>query len=699
MDDSSPTMCAPNLSLDALCFLLAKLESDPISEADAIVRRGSSTLLVDLPPELLTAICALADCRSVVRCRSVACLSSRLLILNAVPGETHTSIPSCIVCRLLRDVIDTSLELQYRIELARDGMIDGGLPSFSPSHHHSHAWPGYSPFSPPSHEVISTTSARPTAQLLTLSDRLARLRELRKAWKTLSWTRCVTVPMSGPCCAYELVGGVFCKTQPRVRGKGLAGAGAGFGNGWYGWPGFMDGDGNGMGRGDAHLWLVYHVRDVAPGEIRSGAYGGERRSRDSSARFRDGSLAGLDGVVQWRPVAGVFAGALELHIRTISTNQTHPEARVPVLCTPVLYPITSVFVHIVDDIVGMMYCVDPARPRITLWNWKTGNPVVDRSSGNLPPGTWDFSFIHSRALFVTTGNGGGSLELFTFTCDRADADPNGSSCSNSQPQSQAHRTHAPTSPLIHVATLHLPPVHPSVRVLSVGTHTGPFLAGCPPDKPFVASNEERIHVLTIQYIHLMTLDGPRTGQRVCMFVHNRTLERYLNRGAERGVGIVSPSGITGVGEATTAMVVPWREWGQTHARILPHAGTFQWLRWVVSLKRARARSKSSILTSTAFSTKTKPENEGGADAHIDHTGEGSGQERNENNDDADPSLRKTTLEHVNYPTRIVMPNVFTDGRRERVTLSRSAPGRQGRLLRNDDRRRAVGRVEGVCFFV
>lgn len=79
------------------------------------------------------------------------------------------------------------------------------------------------------------------------------------------------------------------------------------------------------------------------------------------------------------PMAMVaFPGVLELHVRTMSTNQTHPEARVPVLCTHVLYPITSVFVQIADDVVGIMYCVDPARPRITIWNWKTGHLVVVR---------------------------------------------------------------------------------------------------------------------------------------------------------------------------------------------------------------------------------------------------------------------------------------------------------------------------------
>ena len=197
----------------------------------------------------------------------------------------------------------------------------------------------------------------------------------------------------------------------------------------------------------------------------------------------------------------------------------------------------------------------------------------DRASGNLPRDTWDFSFIHSRALFVTTRDGSGSLELFTFTCDRADsnADANADTDSSSPSQLQPEAT-----PFTHVATLHLPQVRDSVFVLSVDTHTGPFLATCPPDTPFVSSNEGRIHVVTVQYAHLPMLEGPRTRPRVCVFVHGRTLERYLERGAASAA----------VGVAGVAMEVHWSEWGRRDARMLPHPGVFQWLRWVVPSARA-----------------------------------------------------------------------------------------------------------------
>ena len=102
-----------------------------------------------------------------------------------------------------------------------------------------------------------------------------------------------------------------------------------------------------------------------------------------------------------------FPGVLELHVRTISTNQAHPEAREPVLRVQVFYPITSVFLQIVDDVVGVMYCIDPSRPRITIWNWKTGHLVVvrplrpphrlhyshEQGSGRRPPPRRDMGFL------------------------------------------------------------------------------------------------------------------------------------------------------------------------------------------------------------------------------------------------------------------------------------------------------------------
>ena len=127
----------------------------------------------------------------------------------------------------------------------RDGMMDGDVdvdvrPRF----------PSRSLTVPTPWQTRTTSHSQPGV-LTTSADRLARLRQLRKAWKTLSWTQCVTVPMPGPCCAYELVGGVFCKTQPTAR-KGSGGGG--FGSALGGWPGLatiiMDESATGNGHGE-----------------------------------------------------------------------------------------------------------------------------------------------------------------------------------------------------------------------------------------------------------------------------------------------------------------------------------------------------------------------------------------------------------------------------------------------------------------
>lgn len=81
------------------------------------------------------------------------------------------------MCVTFRDVVQQSLELQYKIELAADGMVDG-LPG-----------------------------------LMSTAERLQLLLERRRAWRRLDWKKVVAVPIRGACQAYELVGGVFAKTM------------------------------------------------------------------------------------------------------------------------------------------------------------------------------------------------------------------------------------------------------------------------------------------------------------------------------------------------------------------------------------------------------------------------------------------------------------------------------------------------------
>ncbi|KAI5999068.1 hypothetical protein EDD15DRAFT_2571644 [Pisolithus albus] len=427
-------------------------------DATAIQIIEHSSCFIDLPPELWTTIFLQMDARAILRC--------------------------CAVCHRFKDIVQASMELQYRIELAADGMVDG----------------------PPSS--------------LTVRERLTRLRELRQSWATLQWSSKISVPMPGPCHAYELVGGVFCKLYHSVphlfRDRHLTAA-------WL--PSALDPQGHTLVRENVGL----STRDFAVDP-----------SQDLIIYFKGGDTNPLLGLT-------VF-GTLELHVRTLSTNEVHPEARSPTLRMSVLLPVTGAFMQIVDDIVGLWYVIELELPHITMWNWKTGKVIVNRSTFCVPLKTWDLSFISSRAFFVTTGQKSGTIEIFTFD------------------------VHRPKSNVTHVASLQLPVINPHIRVIGFSTHTGPFLARPPSGRPFVAANEERIHVFSVRYVH-PNPDTVRRQMRFCMFLKNSTLERYIRKYESR-------SGAGGEGSAVP-LAVPWEEWGTEDTRFMVHQwNQFEWLRYV-----------------------------------------------------------------------------------------------------------------------
>ncbi|KAI6021043.1 hypothetical protein EDC04DRAFT_3068226 [Pisolithus marmoratus] len=458
---------------------------------------------INLPPELWTAIFLQTDGRTILRC--------------------------CAVCHRFNDIIQASVELQYQIELTLDGMIDG----------------------PPSS--------------LTVGDRLTRLRALRQSWAMLQWTSKITVPMPGPCHAYELVGGVFCKIYHSARHRFSS---RHFTAAWL--PSVLDPQSSTLVRGDVGL----PTRDFAVDP-----------SQDLIIYFRGDDAEALPPLVA--------PGVLELHVRTLSTNEVHPEARLPTLCTSVLLPITNAFMQIVDDIVGMLYFIEPERPHITIWNWKTGKVVVlyclvyeanlhcvqNQSTFHIPPNTWDFSFISSRAFFVTTIQTYGTIDIFTFDDDTTEPDQSDSHPPSSSPSSsEEHESTAykfitpPESNVTHVASLHLPTTLPHIRVMNLSTHTGPFLARPPSGRPFVAANEERTHVFSVQYVN-PSPDAPRRQIRFCVFLKNSTLEGFIPKYHSR----------SSVGRETlaTPLVVPWEEWGRENTRFMVHHwNQFEWMRYV-----------------------------------------------------------------------------------------------------------------------
>ncbi|KAH7886541.1 hypothetical protein F5I97DRAFT_1966709 [Phlebopus sp. FC_14] len=427
--------------------------------------------------------------------RHLISLPPELLVAIFMHSDCQTMLRCCRVCRRFKDIIDASVELQYIIELVLDGMIDGG--------------------------GSSSSSAYPS-----ITDRLNRLRQLRHSWLNLTWRSAFLVPIQGACYAYEFVGGIFCKTSHAQA---------------FRW-------------GSRQFNATWLPSSAAPRREKNGVKRVTAKSltrEDLGVPTRDFAIdPSQDLIVLFKgrednaqPVAD--PAPVELHVRTISTNKVHPDAKEPVLETTDPVSVSSAFIQIADDIVGMLFYTEPERPRLTLWNWKTGKQVVSLDGDALPPGLCDFSFISNRAFFSTTIARGGMIQIFTFG-------------------------HEPSHPdtvddIVHVTNLVLPPLRPAVHMINLTTHTGPFLARCPPNKPFTASNESRVHVLNMQYINPVS-DGIRISPRFCAFFHNRILVDCIRRYEAKGRG--------------EHIHVPWENWGPTNTRFLQQHSSFQWLRYV-----------------------------------------------------------------------------------------------------------------------
>ncbi|KAI0370752.1 hypothetical protein BV20DRAFT_1035699 [Pilatotrama ljubarskyi] len=93
-----------------------------------------------------------------------------------------------LVCKALKETIQHSLELQYKIELEADGLIDG----------------------------VGCT--------LSLAERYELLLERRRRWRTLDWTQVVPVPAPALCQAYELVDGVFASSMATMESEFAGGS-------------------------------------------------------------------------------------------------------------------------------------------------------------------------------------------------------------------------------------------------------------------------------------------------------------------------------------------------------------------------------------------------------------------------------------------------------------------------------------------
>ncbi|KAH9018313.1 hypothetical protein EDB84DRAFT_1276248 [Lactarius hengduanensis] len=283
-------------------------------------------MLLNLPVKILSEILVLLDYLSILRCSAA--------------------------CRQLHALVSASLHLQYRIELAAEGFIDG--PPGGPA---------------------STAAAR-----------MNLLLERRVAWRLMRPRRRAAVALAGRCHAYELAGGLFAKAvEEHGAARRLVAS----------WLPSNSADETRLVVDDLGVRIKDFALDTA---------------QDLIVLLEHPAAAGLSA----SPSAAYAGADIRVHLRKLSAGAVvpHPAAKVSVLCRRARGPVHGCMIQIVEDVVGM-YLLMPL-PGVLIWNWMTGEELVFIHGDQAPERIWDFSFLSPRACMVTTLKDGGEIRIYSF---------------------------------------------------------------------------------------------------------------------------------------------------------------------------------------------------------------------------------------------------------------------------------------------
>ncbi|KIM34744.1 hypothetical protein M413DRAFT_450082, partial [Hebeloma cylindrosporum] len=185
-----------------------------------------------------------------------------------------------------------------------------------------------------------------TGSDLSYPDISSLLRDHQRAWELLDWKRTVTIEFPAYCQAYELVAGVFARSD----GKNLK---------IFGLPSRTD-DGYTM-------------------------------TRTPDIHFLEFAIDPTQDVVAFLEVS--VRSTQRIHLRNISTNAPLGILSFTVRPSHISRPI----LQFADDRLGLHYT-----SRIFIWNWQQGSLILDWSRESLPRPISDFVFLSRDAFLVTT---------------------------------------------------------------------------------------------------------------------------------------------------------------------------------------------------------------------------------------------------------------------------------------------------------
>ncbi|XP_006458803.1 hypothetical protein AGABI2DRAFT_177014 [Agaricus bisporus var. bisporus H97] len=366
--------------------------------------------LLDLPVEILFEILIWLDGNSLIVCRSVS--------------------------KFLRAFLDDRPEFEYQYRLEKQGLV-------------------------------STYGIR-----YPYEGRLLTLKSFSRAWRASEIPRppTQTYLIEGDCIAYELVAGVFAKTD----GLNLTIQ-------WL--PSFLR-PAQKLVRSQAQLGIP--IKDFALDP-----------AQDVVALLEADNLPPV--VLQGRKV--------NIHLRTLSTNMPHPEAQMPTISFDIPYSprgndLSAVTIQLGSDILSLFFSVGPGQLHLLLWDWKSGATILNSMypTLHLPPFTRSFELLGPRSYAVLSIEGSGCIYIYNIDYPRK-----------------------PIIPPFCVAKLNFPDLQRGIHLASISSHTGPFLGRPRNDSLFTTASDSRVYVISVRFLNSAYPHGT-------FFLLHSAFEPYLQIG-------------------------------------------------------------------------------------------------------------------------------------------------------------------------
>ncbi|KAF8905740.1 hypothetical protein CPB84DRAFT_1771078 [Gymnopilus junonius] len=224
----------------------------------------------------------------------------------------------------------------------------------------------------------------------------------------------------------------------------------------------------------------------------------------------------------------------QVHLRTLSTNESHPGAQEHVLNFLIssdpdsVVRIRKAFLHIASNVLALFIVHWHNARRLLIWDWHNGALIYD-SGEDFGPNIQYFSLLN-RSSFVLTSN----LDSVLAAC------------------------------------LHLPPIKSPKYVYRLSVDSGMIQAEPAEGSLFFTSPDSHILAFSITYADF---DIPHdSGHSYELFVHNHTLLKYIQNYSAALDGNATEA-------ESRPLSVHWDEWGEHNTRLLPCPEPMFWSRY------------------------------------------------------------------------------------------------------------------------